>query len=160
MNILSIAQANYLAGFIDADGSIIAQIVSRNDYVLKYQIRVSVLCVQKSNRIHHLKDFQNEIGKGTVRTRIDNISEFSIVGQNDVAILLKQIQPYLRVKKKQANLVLRICEQLNLTKNDPGKFLKLCSLADHVAKLNDSKNRTNTTETVEKTFLDLGFITK
>lgn len=160
MKTLSLYQASYLAGFIDADGSILAQIVSREDYVLKFQIRVSVICIQKMSRIHHLRDFQTEIGKGTIRDRGDGIAEFSIVGHTNVAGFLKQIQPYLRNKKKQANLVLRICEQLDLTKKDkdPQKFLELCTLADHVAALNDSKNRTNTTETVKKAFLDLGLI--
>lgn len=161
MKTLSIAQASYLAGFIDGDGSILAQIVSRKDYVLKFQIRVSVLCVQKMSRIHHLRDFQNELGKGTIRDRGDGIGEFAIVGYKNVFEVLKQIQPYLRNKKKQANLVLRICEQLNQTldsKNNPQKFIELCEFVDHVAELNDSKTRTNTTETVKKTFIDLGLI--
>jgi hypothetical protein len=158
MNKLSIIQASYLAGFIDADGSILAQIVSREDYVLKFQIRVSVLCIQKRNRMHHLKDFQSEIGKGSIRDRGDGIAEFAIVGHKNVSELLQQIQPYLRNKKKQANCILRICEQLNQIKNNPQKFLELCVLADHVAALNDSRNRTNTTETVKKVLTDLGLI--
>lgn len=158
MNKLSIVQASYIAGFIDADGSLIAQIVSREDYNLKFQIKVSVLCIQKINRIHHLKDFQSEIGTGTVRDRGDGIAELAIVGQKNVFEFLQQIKPYLRNKKKQANLILRICEQLNQIKNNPQKFLELCELADHVAVLNDSKTRTNTTETVKKVFLRLGLI--
>jgi hypothetical protein len=158
MNKLSIIQASYLAGFIDADGSIIAQIVSREDYVLKFQVRLSILCIQKRNRIHLLKDFQSEIGKGTIRDRGDGIAEYAIVGHKNVSALLQQIQPYLRNKKKQANLILRICEQLNQIKNNPQKFLELCVLADQVAALNDSRNRTYTTETVKKVFLDLGLI--
>jgi hypothetical protein len=158
MKTLSISQASYLAGFIDADGSIVAQIVSRKDYVLKFQIRVSVICIQQMSRIHHLRDFQTEIGKGTIRDRGDGIAEFAIVGHKNVAAFLKQIIPYLRNKKKQANLVLCICEQLDLTKKNPQKFLELCALADHVAALNDSKNRTNTTEIVKKAFLDLGLV--
>lgn len=160
MKILSIADANYLAGFIDGDGSIIAQIVPREDYVLKYQIRVSVLCIQKVRRIHHLQHFQSQIGKGNLRKRNDGIAEFAIVGHSNVLAFLKQIQPYLRMKKKQANLVLRICQQLNLTEKDPEKFLELCSLADQVAELNDSKNRLHTKETVKQKFLDLGLIKK
>lgn len=158
MKTLAVAQASYLAGFIDADGSIVAQIIPRKDYLLKFQIRVSVLCIQKMNRVHHLKDFQFEIGKGTIRDRGDGVGEFAIVGQKNVSEVLKQIQPYLRNKKKQANLVLRICEQLDQTKNNPQKFLELCELADHIAVLNDSKNRTNTTETVRTVFRDLGLI--
>jgi LAGLIDADG endonuclease len=160
MKTLSVEQASYLAGFIDADGSIIAQIVSRKDYVLKFQVRVSVTCIQKMNRIHHLKEFQYEIGKGTIRDRGDGIGEFLIVGHKNVFAFLKQITPYLRNKKKQAKLVIRICEQLDLTKNDPQKFIELCALADQIGALNDSKNRSNTAQQVEKVFIDLGLIKK
>lgn len=160
MKQLSIQQASYLAGFIDADGSIIAQIVSREDYSLKFQIRVSILCIQKKSRIHFLNKFKQEIDAGTVRDRGDGIAEFAIVGHQNVASFLKQIQPFLRNKKKQANLVLRICEQLTLTnqKRDPQKFLELCELTDQVANFNDSKTRNITTDSVKQIFLDLGLI--
>ncbi len=160
MQTLSLEQACYLAGFIDADGSIMAQIVSRKDYVLKFQIRVSVTCIQKMSRIHFLRSFQSEIGTGTIRDRGDGIGEFAIVGHKNVSAFLKQIVPYLRNKKKQANLVIRICEQLDGTKNHTQKFLELCVLADQVAALNDSKNRLNTSQTVETFFLDFGLIEK
>jgi hypothetical protein len=167
MNKLTVEQACYLAGFIDADGSIIVQIVSRKDYVLRFQLRVSVLIVQKMSRVHHLNDFQSQIGSGTVRNRGDGIAEFAIIGHKNVFNFLKQISPYLRNKQKQSNLVLRICEQLNLTttKTNPcdaaKKFLELCALADQVSALNDSsKARSTTAQTVEQQFKDLGLIEK
>jgi hypothetical protein len=160
MKTLSLEQASYLAGFIDAGGSLVAQIVSRKDYVLRFQIRVSVTCSQKMNRIHHLEKFQSEIGTGTIRNRGDGVGEFAIVGHKNVSAFLKQIVPYLRMKKKQANLVLRICEQLDLTKKDPQKFLELCVLADQVAALNNSKNRSNSAQMVEIVLIDLGLIEK
>lgn len=156
MKTLSVEQASYLAGFIDADGCILAQIVSRKDYVLKFQIRVSVTCIQKMKHIHHLKHFQLEIGKGTVRDRGDDIGEFSIVGHKNVYAFLTQVTPYLRIKKKQANLVIRICEQLDLTKKNPQKFLELCQLTDQISVLNDSKKRIMTAKYVEQVWIDLG----
>lgn len=158
MNKLTIEQANYLAGWIDGDGSILAQIVSRKDYILKYQIRLSVLFIQKKSRYHELLRFQSEIGTGVLRDRGDGIVELSIVGKNEVALFLKQVQPYLRNKQKQANLVLRICEQLEGVKNDPHKFLILCEITDRVGHLNDSKNRTVTTEVVKQSFIESALI--
>jgi hypothetical protein len=157
MKTLSIEQACYLAGFIDGDGSILAQIVQRKDYVLKFQVRVCVSITQKMNRIHHLNKIQSEIGKGTIRNRGDGCAEFAIVGHKNVCAFIKQIVPYLRNKKKQANLIIRICEQLDQTKNNPQKFLPLCKLADQIAELNDSKTRRNTAKTVEKQFLSWNF---
>ena len=160
MNTLTTTQAAYLAGLIDGDGSIIAQLVSRNDYILKFQIRVSVLIVQKKKRIHFLNQFQKEIGTGNVRDRGDGIAEFSVVGVNTVYPFLKQIQPFLRIKEKQANLIIQILEQLPLTKNSPQKFLDLCKLSDQVSKLNESKTRTITSDIVKTLFEDLGLIEK
>jgi hypothetical protein len=159
MKTLNEKQAAYLAGFIDADGSIIAQIVKRPDYVLKFQIRVSILFIQKKARIYFLHQIQSELGDiGTVRDRGDGIAEFAVVGITNTCELLKQIRPFLRLKQKQADLIIRICQQLTLTKNDPERFLELCELADQVAALNDSKNRSITTQTVKETFQDLGFV--
>lgn len=151
-------QAAYIAGFLDADGSIITQIVSRKDYVLKYQIRVCVTFIQKMERKHFFLQLQEEIGKGTLRERNDGIVELALVGSNTVLPFLRQIQPYLRLKRKQANLTIQLIEQLPLTKNDPEKFLELCMIADRVASLNDSKNHLMTSKTVKDMFQDLGLI--
>lgn len=53
MNIMSIEFICYLAGFIDGDGSLIAQIVPSATYVLKFQIRLTVQCSQKATRIEY-----------------------------------------------------------------------------------------------------------
>lgn len=41
---------SYLAGFIDGDGCILAQIVRREEYKRKFQIRVTVAMYQKTKR--------------------------------------------------------------------------------------------------------------
>lgn len=43
-------ELNYIAGFIDGDGCILAQIVARKDYKFKFQIRVSIIMYQKTTR--------------------------------------------------------------------------------------------------------------
>ena len=157
---LTEAQASYLAGFIDGDGSIMAQIVKRPDYVLRYQIRLSVVFFQKKKRTHFLTQFQKEIGSGTLRDRGDGICELALVGANTVFPFLRQVRPFLRIKHKQANLVIQIIEQLPLTKKSPERFLDLCKLADQVSLLNDTKSRLTNLATVEVEFLDLGLIKK
>jgi hypothetical protein len=47
---LSPIDAAYLAGFVDGDGSILSQIVKREDYNYKFLIRISLLFHQKSKR--------------------------------------------------------------------------------------------------------------
>lgn len=156
--VLTPLQLSYIAGFLDADGSVLAQIVQRQGYTYHYQIRFTVSFVQKTKRKHFLMQLQKEIGIGTLRDRNDGISELAIVGWQSVASLLYKLQPVLRIKLKQANLVLKIIEQLPLTKKSPQKLLELCYLADQVAALNDSASRLMTAEHVEKHFKDLGLI--
>jgi intein/homing endonuclease len=40
----------YLAGFIDGDGCLLAQLVKRPDYLYKFQIRISINFYQKTSR--------------------------------------------------------------------------------------------------------------
>ena len=47
---LSPVELSYIAGFLDGDGSIYAQIVRRSDYRLKFQIRVCIAFFQKTKR--------------------------------------------------------------------------------------------------------------
>lgn len=157
-SILTPLQLGYIAGFLDGDGSVLAQIVRRKGYTFHYQIRFTVSFVQKTSRRHFLLQLKEDLRKGTLRDRNDGISELAIVGWQSVVPLLKQLQPVLRIKLKQANLVLKIIEQLPLTKKSPQKLLELCYLADQVAALNDSKSRTVTAEVVENHFKDLGLI--
>ena len=68
MKTLTKEQAAYLAGFIDADGSLIGQIVRQKDYVLKFQVRITMSLIQKKQRKEFLMKWQKLIG-GTIRDR-------------------------------------------------------------------------------------------
>lgn len=131
----------YIAGFVDGDGCINGQIVRRRDYVLGFQIRVSITLFQKTTRHWFLLQIQQQIGFGTVRKRPDGVSEYSLVGVSSVKHVLQLLLPFLRLKKKQAQLVLQIIDTLSKSQ-DPQAFLKLCEMVDTIADLNDSKKRT------------------
>jgi hypothetical protein len=158
INQLSKEEISYLAGFIDGDGCINAQIVQREDYKLKYQIRVSITLFQDTKQHWFLLQIQKQIGYGTIRKRGDGISEHAIVGKQSVAEILQLLLPCLRLKRKQAVLVLEICGKLS-QKQDPASFLQLCAKADMVGELNYSKKRTITASVVGQRFLGLGLIT-
>jgi hypothetical protein len=68
------------------------------------------------------------------------MSEYVLVGKSSVKQLLQALLPYLRLKKKQAQLVIKISENLSKSQ-DPQAFLKLCEMVDTIADLNDSKKR-------------------
>lgn len=147
----------YLAGLIDGDGSVIAQIVRRADYVYRFQIRCTVQITQLKKRRHFLEHLRDTIGYGIVRDR-GNISDYILTETRCVYSFLKQLSPFLRIKKKQANLVLRIIEQLPSSKNSALLFIELCRISDHVAELNDSKKREITAEIVAQKLQELKII--
>ncbi len=55
---LSERRIGYIAGFLDGDGCINAQIVPRVGYKLKFQIRVSITFFQRTKRKHVLIHLQ------------------------------------------------------------------------------------------------------
>ena len=148
MNKLSSEEKAYIAGFLDGDGSINAQIVKREDYVLKFQIRVSITFFQKTNRHWFLIKLYKKLSYGTLRKRPDGMSEYAIVGINSVENVLNLLLPYIELKKPQAKLLLEIIQNMPKVKNDPQAFLKLCEKVDKFINLNDSKKREINYETV------------
>jgi hypothetical protein len=148
----------YIAGFLDADGSIFAQIIERSDYKNLFQIRPIVSLFQKTARKHFLVQISQDLGFGTLRDRNDGISELTFSGWSEVQRILDRIFPYLRVKKKQAILLIRILEILPSTKESPSRFLEACLVVDKLAELNDSKNRKWTSQIVRERFLSLKII--
>jgi hypothetical protein len=157
MNIVNRDDLLYLAGLIDGDGSIVAQMVRRSDYVYRFQIRFTIQITQLKKRRHHLVHIKEIIGYGYIRDRGD-ISDYILTETRCVYSFLKQLAPFLRMKRKQANLLLRMIEQLPSSKNSASLFMKLCHMADHVAQLNDSKKREITAEIVENELKKLKLI--
>lgn len=143
----------YLAGFIDGDGCINAQIVRRKDYKLGFQIRVSIAFFQKTSRYFFIEWIHSIIKCGVIRIRKDGISEYTIIGIKNVRPFLEKISPFLIVKKKQSDLLLEIMKEMELNSNkDKSSFLNLCKKVDLFMSLNDSKKRTMTSNVVETFF--------
>jgi LAGLIDADG endonuclease len=143
----------YMAGFLDGDGSIMAQIVNRKDYKLGFQIRVSVVFYQKTTRREFLLWLKEQLGNGYIRDRRDGVTEYTVVGLREVQNVLTLLYPYLRLKKTLAkdvlNLIRQHPEQRKMTEV---KLLKLCVLVDKTASFNYSKKRTNLSADVIKFF--------
>ena len=145
----------YIAGFLDGDGCVMLQLVYRHDYVLGYQIRASIVFYQKQQHRQFLHWLQNQFGGiGYIRNRNDGMSEYTIVGISDVKNILTLFFPYLRLKKPQAEVALKVISEMpgsgrKMTKE---KLLTLSKEVDRFLELNYSKRRTNTSEKL-KAFL-------
>ena len=139
--------AAYIAGFLDGDGSIMAQLVYRKDYKFRYQIRVSIVFYQKQSHQQILFWLKEQLSYGYIRNRTDGMSEYTIVGMEQVALVLKQLVPQLRLKKQLATDVLQIIAK-HPNKMTPTKLVRLAVLVDKTATFNYSKKRTNTSQVV------------
>ena len=144
----------YIAGFLDGDGSIMAQLVFRKDYRLGYQIRVSIVFYQKTSRQEYLLWLKKQLGYGYIRARRDGMTEYTIVGLREVKHVLKLLYPFLRLKTVLATKVLALIEQHPQSRKMTAKQLvRLSKLVDETAKFNYSKKRTITSVQVQA-FID------
>ena len=139
----------YIAGFLDGDGSIFFQIISRPSYRLKFQIRSSIAFYQDTKHKEILEWLKEIFESGCIRHRKTGISDYTIVEPKEVYNILKLLQPYVILKKEQVKLGLKILDKLdNKTSNE--EFLEICKLVDKFKELNYSKKRTMTSEVVRK----------
>jgi len=137
---------SYIAGFLDGDGCIMAQLISRKDYKFGFQIRLSIVFYQKQKNVKFLEWLKTKLKYGYLRNRNDGMSEYTIVGINEVKDILNLLAPYLQLKRKLAKIVLKIT---TISKKPTVKeLLKYAKLVDLSAQYNYSKKRTNTREVV------------
>ena len=137
----------YIAGFLDGDGCVMAQLVRRKDYIYGYQIRTSIVFYQKLKNQEILHWLKSRLKIGYIRHRNDGMAEYTIVGFKEVESVLTILLPYLRLKQKLSEQVLKLIKA-HPKKMTPEELIRMSEMADSTAKFNYSKKRTNTSETV------------
>jgi hypothetical protein len=111
-----ISQA-YIAGFLDGDGSLMMQIKKRTDGRQKYRFMLTICFYQDSRHEQPLHWIRKELGIGYISKRNDNISELRINGYRQIREILKNLLPYIRFKKNQANALYKASLVLSEIKN-------------------------------------------
>ena len=137
----------YIAGFLDGDGCIMAQLVRRKDYIYGYQVRTSIVFYQKKKNQEILSWLKHKLHFGYIRDRKDGMMEYTIVGFKEVKELLLLLYPFLRLKKVLAKKVLALIAT-HPKRMTPKELLRVSVLVDATAAFNYSKKRTNTTKVV------------
>jgi len=134
--VLSEVKRAYIAGLIDSDGAIMALIEPHSEKRFRFRVRIEIKFTQKSPLI--LKWLKSELAMGSVkrnRTTYDWLTR----DQKEIQELLKQLVSFLRIKKRQAQIALKILEtEINSQKD----LLKVARLADALSFGNPrSRNR-------------------
>ena len=137
----------YIAGFLDGDGCVMAQLVRRKDYIYGYQIRTSIVFYQKSRNQRILHWLKSRLKIGYIRHRNDEMTEYTIVGLREVKSILAILLPYLRLKKELAEEVIKLIKAIP-KRMSPEELVRLSKIVDSTAKFNYSKKRTNTSMTI------------
>jgi len=142
-------EKSYIAGFLDGDGSIMAQLVKRKGYKLGFQVRTSIVFYQKSTHQDFLLWLKKKLGYGYIRHRKDGMTEYTIVGMEQVKTVLIVLHPFLRLKRELARDVLQLIKlHPSQAKMTPEKLVQLSYLVDKTALYNYSKKRTNVSSVV------------
>lgn len=138
----------YIAGFVDGDGCLLAQLIRRKDYCYGFQVRISIYFYQKTNRYWFLLWLKKKLQYGTLRKRKDGVSEYCIVGSAQVEKILSLFYNKLRIKHKLCKLLLTIIEDLKNIQTAQD-FVQVAKKVDQVAYFTDSKKRKITASVVE-----------
>lgn len=138
-----------------------AQIIAhKSGYTLGHSIRVSMVFYQKTKNRSFLEWLNSRLVVGYLRDRPDGMSEYTIISQETLRLLLKELLPYLRLKQRQAILALEVLDAVldRSAKLTGSEFLALAERIDEFFELNYSKKRTRTSATVREALLQSGLL--
>jgi hypothetical protein len=131
----------YIAGFLDADGAIMAIIEPHAEKRYKFRVRVALKVTQRDRKI--LDWIRTVLNAGIVRAnragRKGQTYDLHIRTRNEVQKILSELAPYLQVKKRQAELARQILETEITNSRD---LINVARKADALSRFNvRSKNR-------------------
>jgi len=129
----------YIAGFLDGDGSLMFQVKKRKDGKSKKRFMFTICFYQDSRHEMPLYWIRNVLGIGYISKRNDGITELRINGFKQVRRIMKQLTPFIKFKKNQAQAIYKatnlLCKKKDkgLTKKD---LLKLVGYIIAIQKSN------------------------
>ena len=143
---LSPIKKAYIAGFLDGDGSIYVRAKPNLTYKYGFQIAPYVVLFQSAKDKENFAELCDLVGVGHMRERKDGILEFVINKIDDIKYFLECVRPYVVLKRKQVELMLKII-QLKEKIEKKSDFQVLLDLIDSYRELNYSKKRIKRTLT-------------
>ncbi len=122
----------YIAGFLDGDGSLMFQIKKRKDGKLKKRFMMTICLYQDSRHEKPLYWIRNVLGIGYISRRNDGITELRINGFKQIRRLIKELIPYIKFKKIQAQAIYKAANLLRDKKTDKLTKKDLRKLVDYI----------------------------
>ena len=138
--IISQTQRSYLAGFLDGDGSVYAQLKPNKTYKYGFQVVYYIVLFQSQKEQNNFAKICALINLGHLRVRNDGILEYIVGTQEGIKKFIELVKPYSVMKKAQLNLLEKIIVLKSRIKNQKN-FNELAKLIDTFRELNYSKKR-------------------
>ena len=130
----------YIAGFLDGDGSIYVQAKKNDTYRYGYQVAPAIVFFQSAKSEELFQEFYEFLKLGLMRKRNDGVMEITVGRIAELKQLIQVVKPYVRLKRKQLELLEKILETKEAVK-DRESFSSLLKLIDGYRDLNYSKKR-------------------
>ena len=118
----------YIAGFLDGDGSLMIQLKKRSDSKKGIRIMLTICFYQDTRHEKPLHWIKSVLGIGYLSRRNDGMSELRINGHGQVENILTDLLPFIRFKRKQAEILLNSVKLIKSNKDE--KSLK--KLVDNI----------------------------
>ncbi len=96
----------YIAGFLDGDGSLMMQIKKRSDSKRGNRFMLTICFYQDTRHEKPLFWIRKIFGIGYISRRNDGMTELRIQGFRQVKNVLVNLLPFLKFKKRQAELII------------------------------------------------------
>ena len=147
----------YIAGFLDGDGSLMLQIKNRKDGKMRKRFMGTICFYQDSRHEKSLYWIRRILGIGYLSKRNDGMSELRINGFQQIRNIIRDLLPFIRFKKDQAQALYQAADLLSrkrmncLTKSE---FLRLVDCVVAIQKSNYATKKKKTKEELMK-ILDL-----
>lgn len=146
----------YIAGFLDGDGSLMLQIKKRKDGVLGFRFMATICFYQDTRHEKTLYWIKKVLGIGYISVRNDGMTELRINGYKQIAEILKDLLPFVKFKKIQANALHKACIILSETKFKLLRKKELIKLVDLILVIQSENYVTKNKKTKDELYKILG----
>ena len=120
----------YIAGFLDGDGSLMLQLKKRSDSKRGIRFMTTICFYQDTRHEKTLYWIRKVLGIGYISRRNDGMTELRINGYTQIAKILKDLVPFVKFKKIQADALCKACDVLSKTKFQKLSKKQLIKLVD------------------------------
>ncbi len=147
----------FIAGFLDADGSIYVRLKPNKDYRFDFQIAPYIIFFQKEDKVEILEYIKDLLNVGYLRRRKDGIVEYTIGDTAGMRKVIETVLPFIVLKKQQILLLRQVLDKRKEVKTAQD-FFKLVKLIDQFEQLNYSRKRSVNSQKVKLHLEKIGLL--